>query len=619
MNNAAFQRIIQADYRQVAIGFPPPEIRHEDNGVWHIRPLEELREYPQRVTERLVTGARNFPERTLMAARGPSGEWVCISYAEMLARVRCIGQWLLDHGLSVERPLLVLSGNDLEHIQLMLAAMYVGIPYSPVSPAYSLVATDFGKLRHIVGTVTPGAVYAADGAAFAKAIEGAIDADVEIILGTGELPGRKTAMFADLLTTEARTVDIANDAVGPDTIAKFLFTSGSTKLPKAVITTNRMLCANQQMLLQTFPFFAEEPPVLMDWLPWNHTFGGSHNVGIALYNGGSYYIDGGQPTPKRFSETLRNLREISPTVYFNVPKAWEDLTIVLEQDAQLREKFFSRLKLFFFAGAGLSQAAWDRLDRVTEAHCGHRIRMMVGLGMTETAPSCLFSTGDVIGAGYVGLPAPGCEVKLVPVDGKLEARMRGPHVMPGYWRNPAQTGEVFDDEGYFCTGDALRFVDDAEPELGLVFDGRIAEDFKLSSGTFVSVGPLRAKVITAGAPYVQDVVVAGMNRDDIGLLIFGRVADCRQLAGLGEDADLCEVMSHPAVRAYFQDLLVRVNSTATGSANRVSWIRLLETLPSIDHSEVTDKGSINQRAVLSRRADLVEALYNHQDPFVIKA
>jgi feruloyl-CoA synthase len=619
MNNTSFQRIVESDYRPVSIGSPPPEFVLDESGNWHFRSLEALAEYPVRLTDRLVSGARDFPERTLMAARGPDGEWIRISYADMLARVRCIGQWLLDRGLSVERPLLVLSGNDLEHIQLMLATMYVGIPYSPVSPAYSLVATDFAKLRHIVGTVTPGAVYAADGGAFAKAIEGAVDEGVEIILGKGELPGRKSTAFAQLLATEPVCSDTANAAVGPDTIAKFLFTSGSTKLPKAVVTTQRMLCANQQMLLQTFPVFAEEPPVLVDWLPWNHTFGGSHNVGIALYNGGSFYIDDGQPTPKRFGETLRNLREISPTVYFNVPKAWEDLTVVLEQDAQLRETFFSRLKLFFFAGAGLSQAAWDRLDRVTEAHCGHRILMMAGLGMTETSPSCLFTTGGVIGAGYVGLPAPGCEVKLVPVDGKLEARMRGPHVMPCYWRNPEQTREVFDEEGYYCTGDALRFVDDNEPALGLVFDGRIAEDFKLSSGTFVSVGPLRAKVITTGAPYVQDVVIAGVNRDDVGLLVFARPAECRQLAGLGEEADLFEVMTHDTVRNYFKDLLVRVNQTATGSANRVAWIRLLETPPSIDHSEVTDKGSINQRAVLMRRADLVEALYNHQDPFVITA
>lgn len=617
MNNPAFQTVVDSDFRPVSIGHPPPEIHHDADGVWHVRPLEALGDYPPRLTDRLVDGARDFPERTLMAARGPDGEWIRIGYGEMLQRARRIGQWLLDRGVSVERPLLVLSGNDLEHIQLMLGAMYAGVPYSSVSPAYSLVATDFGKLRHIVGTVTPSVVYAAAGEPFARAIAGAIDGDVTVVLGKGELSGRASIPFAELLRAEPSTVDAANAAVGPDTIAKFLFTSGSTKLPKAVTTTQRMLCANQQMLLQTFPVFAEEPPVLVDWLPWNHTFGGSHNVGIALYNGGSFYIDDGQPTPKRFAETLRNLREISPTVYFNVPKAWEDLTVVLESDAELREVFFAKLKLFFFAGAGLSQAAWDRLDRVTEAHCGHRIRMMVGLGMTETSPSCLFSTGGIIGAGYVGLPAPGCEVKLVPTDGKLEARMRGPHVMPGYWRNAEQTRAVFDADGYFCTGDALKFVDEARPELGLVFDGRIAEDFKLSSGTFVSVGPLRAKVITEGAPYVQDIVVAGMNRDEIGVLVFARVPECRQLAGLGDDADLFAVMTHAKVREHFAGLLTRLNRTATGSANRIAWLRLLETLPSIDHSEVTDKGSINQRAVLTRRAELIEALYAGQDPFLI--
>lgn len=619
MSTPSFVRIVEADYRSVAIGYPEPQFHQEPNGVWRIHAGEPLGDYPIRLTDCLVRGASDFPERTLMAARGADGEWIRISYAEMLARVRCIGQALLNRGLSVERPLLVLSGNDLEHIQLMFAAMYAGIPYSSISPAYSLVATDYAKLRHIVNTVTPGMVYAADGPPFAKAVADAIAEDVEVVLGKGQLPDRSTSAFADLLATEPTTIDTAHAAVSPDTIAKFLFTSGSTKLPKAVVTTQRMLCANQQMLLQTFPCFAQEPPVMVDWLPWNHTFGGSHNVGIALYNGGSFYIDNGQPTPHRFGETLRNLRDISPTIYLNVPKAWEDLTAVLEQDAQLRDVFFARLQLFFFAGAGLSQAAWDRLDRVTEAHCGRRIRMMVGLGMTETSPSCLFSTGSVIGAGYVGLPAPGCEVKLVPANGKLEARMRGPHVMPGYWRNPEQNREVFDEEGYYCTGDALKFVDPKQPDLGLVFDGRIAEDFKLSSGTFVSVGPLRARVITSGAPYVQDVVVAGMNRDAIGLLIFGRPAECRQLAGLGAQADLFEVMTHPAVRAYFQALLVQINSTATGSANRVAWLRLLETLPSIDHSEVTDKGSINQRAVLTRRADLIEALYNAQDPFVILA
>lgn len=611
-NNAAVA------YRAVSIGAAPVEVSRDAGGVWRLRSSEPLAPYPDRLTDCLERGAREYPERTLVAQRGANGEWVHISYADMQRRVRLIGQALLDRGLSVERPLLVLSGNDLEHLQLALGAMWAGVPYSPASPAYSLVSTDYAKLRHIFNLITPGLVYASKGEPFGKAIAAVVPTDVEVILGEGELPDRAATSFASLLETLPGAIDAAHAAVGPDTIAKFLFTSGSTKLPKAVSTTNRMLCSNQQMLLQTFPCFGEEPPVLVDWLPWNHTFGGSHNVGIALYNGGSYYIDGGQPTARGFAETLRNLREVAPTVYFNVPKAWEDLTVALEEDEQLRKTFFSRAKLFFFAGAGLSQAAWDRLDRISEAHCGERIRMMAGLGMTETSPSSLFTTGPVMRAGYVGLPAPACEVKLVPCDGKMEARFHGPHVMPGYWRSPEQTREVFDEEGYYRTGDALKFVDQEMPELGLMFDGRMAEDFKLSSGTFVSVGPLRARVIALGAPYVQDVVVAGINRDDIGVLIFPRLAECRRLAGMGEDADLRQIVSSAPVRLYFAELLTRTNGASTGSASRIAWLRLLDEPPSLDHHEITDKGSINQRAVLTRREALIEALYAGSDPLIVR-
>jgi len=415
--------------------------------------------------------------------------------------------------------------------------------------------------------------------------------------------------FASLLESTPRNVDEVNAGVGADSILKFLFTSGSTKKPKAVTTTHGMLCSNQQMLLQTFPFLADEPPVLVDWLPWNHTFGGSHNVGIALYNGGSLYLDDGKPTPRDFGATLQNLREIAPTLYFNIPKGFEMLTEALERDAGLRENFFSRVKLFFCAGAGLSQAAWDRLDAVAIAHCGESIRIMTGLGMTETSPSCTFGTGGIVQAGYVGVPAPGCRVKLVPIDGKLEARFAGPHVMPGYWRAPHLTKEAFDEEGYYCTGDALRFYDAACPELGFVFDGRIAEDFKLSSGTFVSVGPLRARVISQGAPYVMDAVVTGINRDAIGLLIFPRIENCHALSGLPADASPEQVLASAPVRAFFTRLIADLNATASGSSNRIERLLLLAEPASIDHRELTDKGSINQAAVLARRAEVIDAMY----------
>jgi len=594
--------------RPVSLGNPDIRVRQQD-GVWHVDAVTPLAPVPARYTDRLVSGAAAHPDRTLVARRGPDGAWIRISYAEMLRRVRHIGQALRERGLSAERPLAILSGNDLEHFQLALGAAYAGIPYAPISPSYSLVATDFGKLRDLVAQLTPGAVYAADGEAFGRALDAVLPPDAELILGRGEYGARRATAFGALLDTAPGDIDAVNAELGPSTIMKFLFTSGSTRKPKAVTTTHGMLCSNQQMLLQTFPFFAEEAPVLVDWLPWNHCFGGNHNVGIALYNGGTLYLDDGKPTARDFGATLQNLREIAPTVYFNVPKGFEMLTEALERDAGLRQVFFSRVKLFLCAGAGLSQAAWDRLDAVALAHCGESIRIMTGLGMTETSPSCTFGTGEIVQAGYVGVPAPGCRVKLVPVDSKLEARFKGPHVMPGYWRAPQLSADAFDDEGYYRTGDALRFYDAARPELGFVFDGRIAEDFKLSSGTFVSVGPLRARVISLGAPFVWDAVVTGLDRESIGLLVFPRIEHCQVLSGLPVDAGAEQVLASAPVRAFFAGLLERLNAGASASSLRIERLLLLAEPPSIDHRELTDKGSINQAAVLARRAALVDAMY----------
>ncbi|WP_459571572.1 feruloyl-CoA synthase [Cupriavidus sp. 8B] len=596
-------------YRAVDVG-NAGAIVTRDGDIWHFRSSEALQNYPLRMTDCLVAGAIRHPDRILAAQRSADGGWTAITYAQMLDRARSIGQSLLDRGLSEQRPLAILSDNDLEHLQLTLGAMWAGVPFSSVSAPYSLISTDFGKLRHVFSVLTPGLVYAADGEAFARAISAVVPADLEVVTRDGNLRGRGATAFEELLRTQPTSVDQAQAATGWDTIAKFLFTSGSTREPKAVPTTHGMLCSNQQMLRQTFPEFAKTPPVLVDWLPWNHTFGSSHNFGIVLYNGGTMYLDHGKPVSGRFEETLRNLREIAPTAYLTVPKGWEELGLALERDSVLRETFFSRVNLYFFAGAGLSQEAWDRLERVTEAHCGERIRIMSGLGMTETSPSSLFTTTSIMQAGYVGTPAPGCELKLVPVDGKYEARLRGPHVMRGYWRHEGATNEAtFDEEGYYCTGDALRLYDPARPELGLMFDGRIAEDFKLSSGTFVSVGPLRARVIAAGAPYVQDVVVAGADRDAIGLLVFPRVADCRRLAGLSEDASVRDVLSTPAVRSAFSVLLHTINQSATGSATRVNSLLLVDEPPSVDRGEITDKGTLNQRAILKHRATQVDALY----------
>jgi feruloyl-CoA synthase len=606
-------------YREVSIGRAPVEVT-EEQGVLHMRSLEPLAELPARLLDRLVHWARVRPEQTFIAARQADGDWRRVSYAQMLESVRAIAQSLLSYGLSADKPLALLSGNDIEHLQVALGAMYAGIPYCPVSPAYSLLSQDFAKLRHVCDLLQPGLVFVSDAAAYQRAIDAVLPAETPLISVRGQVSGRAQVSFASLLQTPGGSAaDQAFNATGPDSIAKFLFTSGSTKLPKAVITTQRMLCANQQMLLQTFPVFGEEPPVLVDWLPWNHTFGGSHNVGIVLYNGGTFYLDAGKPTAQGFAETLRNLKEVSPTAYLTVPKGWEELVSALEQDAELRECFFARMKLFFFAAAGLSQSVWDRLDRVAEQHCAERIRMMAGLGMTEAAPSCTFTTGPLSMAGYIGLPAPGCEVRLVPVDGKFEGRFRGPHIMPGYWRAPEQTAEVFDEQGFYCSGDAIKLADPNQPQLGLMFDGRIAEDFKLSSGVFVSVGPLRNRAVLEGSPYVQDLVITAPDRECLGALVFPRLYECRRLAGLNADASDAAVLASAPVREWFGDWLQRLNRDATGNASRLEWIALLDEPASIDRGEMTDKGSINQRAVLQWRAAKVEALYRGEDVAILRA
>jgi feruloyl-CoA synthase len=624
-------------YRAAALGgVVSAEVRTDAQGVIRLTSTEALRWFPARLTDAFEQTVASAPERTLIAKRaGPDGDWQRISYGQMLQRVRAVGQALVDAGLSAERPLVILSDNDLEHFTLALAAQWVGVPYAPISPAYSLVSQDYGKLRHILATLTPGMVFAADGSAFARAIEACVAPDTALVFSHGEVAGRAHRRFDDLLATPpVASGEQAHARVDADTIAKFLFTSGSTKLPKAVVNTQRMLCANQQMLRQVMPFVAEEPPVLVDWLPWNHTFGGNHNCGLVLYNGGTLYIDEGKPTPAGMATTLRNLREISPTMYFNVPKGFEELAAAMEQDSVLRDSLFKRVQAFFFAGAGLSQAVWDQLDALGERSIGARVMMLTGLGMTETAPSSMFAVGPQVRSGHIGLPCPGVEIKLVPTgDGpwdKAEIRFRGPNVMPGYWRAPEQAAEAFDEEGFYCTGDAAKFIDPAHPGGGLQFDGRIAEDFKLSTGTFVSVGPLRAKVIAAGSPCVQDAVVTGINRDDIGLLIIPRIDECRALAARAAQAvglDAATVASRPVpellhsapVRAFFQGLADTLWAAGTGSANRVARLHVLAEPPSIDKGEVTDKGSINQRAVLMHRAALVDALYQGSagDPFVI--
>jgi len=587
------------------------DLARRPDGTVVLRSPEALGSYPDKLTERFVDRADRTPDLVFIGERDASGAWRTLTYAAAYERFRAIGEALLERELSPDRPVAILSDNDIEHALLALAAMHVGVPYFPVSPAYSLVSRDHAKLRHVFGLLTPGLVFAADGEKYANAIRAAVPADTEVVTARAPVPGRPTTQFAELEDSPPTgAVDRAFGAVGPDTIAKFLLTSGSTGNPKAVIQTQRMLCSNLQMIAQALPYLHEVPPVIVDWLPWNHTFGGNHNFGLVIWNGGSLYIDDGKPAPGQFERTVRNLREIAPTVYFNVPRGFEELVPYLRRESALREKFFSRLGMLFYAGAGLSQPVWDAMDELAVQTRGERILWVTGLGATETGPSATFTTRDGVRSGMIGLPVPGIEVKLAPDGDKAEFRVRGPSVTPGYWRQTELTRAAYDEEGFYRMGDAVRFVDPEDPEQGLLFDGRVAEDFKLSSGTWVSVGPLRAKFIAAGAPQVQDVVLAGLNRDWVGVLVFPNVEACRGLCGdLFGPAPMSDVVRHPAVRARFQALLDALARESTGSSTRIARAIVLDSPPSIDASEITDKGSINQRAVLKRRAALVEELY----------
>ncbi len=612
----------QAKFRPLKFGVTRVEVRDGPSGTHYLKAEQPLQNFPDRMSDRLRHWAEQAPERTMFARRvkqadGSLGDWRHISYQEAWATARNIAQGLIDRGLSAERPVAILSENSLEHAMLALGCMLAGVPFVPTSPPYSLISVDYDKLKHVLKTVTPALVFAQD-ERYAKAITATMGDDIEVVMASGSVPGRATTSFAQLCAVPATdAVDQAIAATGPDTIVKFLFTSGSTKLPKAVINTNRMCCANQQQMTQSMPVLAEKPLVLVDWLPWNHTFGGNHNFGMVMFHGGTMYIDDGKPTPALMHETLRNLREIAPTVYFNVPTGFEAIANAMKTDDALRNTLLSRVKMFFYAGAALAQPIWDSLYESQEREIGERIVMGTGLGMTESGPFGLFVTSPNVRAGDLGVPTPGLELKLVDTDGKTEVRYRGPNITPGYWRAPNETAEAFDEEGFFKTGDAVKWIDETDVHLGLKFDGRIAEDYKLATGTFVSVGPLRGKIIAAGAPYIQDAVLTGINLKEVGAMVF-TTPRVRELAGMPDNTPLADVLAAPAVLAKFQEVVDELSANSTGSANRIARMCLLSEPPTIDKGEITDKGSINQRSVLHHRADTVAALHEDRLHYILK-
>ncbi len=592
--------------------FAPAEVVSENlaNGGMILRSPQPLGACARAVGDKLAHWAAWMPHRVFLAEREGEG-WRRVTYHEAHEAARAIGQALLNRRLGPEQPVMILSDNGIDHALLALGAIYVGVPVAPVSVAYSLVSRDFAKLRSVAEQLTPGLIYADDGARYAAAIDAIKSAGAAVAVSRNSPPGMDATSIGVMRATRPRqALEDAFHRVGPNTVAKILFTSGSTGDPKGVVNTQRMICSNQTAYLQAWPFLADRPPVVMDWLPWSHTFGGNSTFNMILFNGGTLWIDDGKPSPALIERTVANMRAVSPTLYFNVPRGYGLVLDHLERDHDLARIFFAELDLLCYAGAALPQSLWERFEALAVAHTGRKPPFVSAWGTTETAPCSTIVHYAIERAGNVGLPVAGTEIKLVPEGDKLELRVRGPNVTPGYWRRPDLTAAAFDEDGFYRPGDAARLEDAADPSRGLVFDGRIGENFKLLSGTWVTVGALRVAVIAAAAPVIEDAVVAGHDRDAIGLLVFPSLAGCRSLCPeLGPDAPLAALVAQPKVRAALEAGLARHNETAGGSSHRVARALFLAEPPSIDKGEITDKGYINQRAVLKERAARAAELY----------
>ena len=594
--------------------FATPEIvaeRRADGSIW-LKSATPLQPGARCVGDWLEQWARQMPDRIFLGERSNvDAPWTTVTYKDALQQVRSVAAWILAQGLSAEHPLVILSDNSIDHALLALAAMHVGVPNAAISPAYSLMSKDFDKLKSMIGLLDPGAIYVSHLKTFAPALA-AIKPLHSAKIVHGETDSEGAISFRSVAAaSETSAVAKAFAAITPDTIAKFLFTSGSTGTPKAVINTQRMLTSNQQAQAQTWPFLenGRGDLVILDWLPWSHTFGANHNFNLVLRNGGTLYIDGGKPAPGLFATSLANLRSVMPTVYLNVPRGFDMLISALRGDDELCRRFFSEVKFVFYAAAALPQNLWDAIEDLSIKTVGRALPMVSAWGSTETAPLATDCHFQAERSGNIGVPIPGTELKLVPSGGKLEVRVRGPNVTPGYWKAPELTARAFDADGFYLIGDAVTFADPDRPERGLFFDGRIAEDFKLDSGTWVSVGTLRVAAIAALAPLAQDIVLAGHGGDHVRFLIFPNIAACRAHAGLPDSAAVGEVIGNEKVRAGIASGLAILRAQCGGSSSGHATRALLLAEPaSVDGGEITDKGYINQRAVVTRRANAVATL-----------
>jgi feruloyl-CoA synthase len=590
---------------------PDSAMERRDDGSIVLRSRHPLAGWEASIPAVLRARAEAHPERPLALQRDQEDRWVPVGYGEARRAADSLAQAFLDLGLGPDRPIMVLSGNSIEHLLVSLGAYTAGVPVMPISVAYSLMSSDHERIRAIARLTRPGLVFADDATAFGRALDAV--APEHVLIARGDRPG---CLRLDEIsqTPPSPTVEVALSEITPDTTAKLLFTSGSTGIPKGVLNTHRMLCSNQAMLQRIWPFLAEEPPVLVDWLPWSHTFGANHNLNLILFNGGTLYIDDGKPAPPLFPRTIAALKEISPTLYFNVPAGFALLAPALESDPDLARRFFRRLRFMFYAGAALPAALARRLTEIAQQHADHEVPLTSSWGTTETSPAATSAHFPDAVIGCIGVPLAGTQIKLAPVGDKLEVRVSGPQVTPGYFAQPQLTSGAFDEEGYYRSGDAVKLVDEQDPNRGLVFDGRIAEDFKLLTGTWVAVGPLRLRLLSE-AGVLTDAVICGQDSEFVAALAWVNQAEARKLVGVQEDVDLRDAR----LREHLAGALASVNRGA-GSAARVERLLLLAEPPSLDAGEITDKGYINQRACLERRGQAVARLYaDVVDPEVITA
>lgn len=592
------------------------DVENRDDGTMVLRCPEPLAPIPASIVEMLRDHAAAHPDRDFLCERDETGAWRRATYADVLTAANAIGQALLDGGHTADRPVAILSDNSINQAFVMFGAMTVGIPVMPVSPAYSLMSQDHEKLKMVIGHNDPSVIFVDSPAPFAKALAAIDMTGRTLVVGSTEGAPDGAVSLADwLAVAPGPAVDQAAAAITLETIGKILLTSGSTGLPKGVLNPHRMMVSNQVSLAQVCPFLRDEPPVFVDWLPWNHTFGGNYNLNMVLHNGGTMYIDEGRPVPGRIEATIANLKEISPTLYLNVPRGFDLLLPLLEADDEARDSLFRNLKILFFAGAALPRNVWERLDKLAIAVKGARVPITTSLGSTETAPAATFMNWYPKSAGNIGVPLPGNELKLVPNGDKLEIRMRGPIITPGYYRQDDLTAKAFDEEDFFRIGDAGKLEDPENPAEGVVFDGRVAENFKLLSGTWVHAGQLRLQTIAAASPIIQDAVVTGQDRDEVGLLAFISVDGCKSVAG--EDLPPDALARHPAVQERLRTGILAHNQDNPGSSTRIKRVLLMTEPPQIDAGEITDKGYINQRAVLTRRANIVDRLYTGGDDDIV--